>query len=135
MILGFKNKFIGSIQDGTKFHTIRQDYNDRWKPGNTIHFSSGVRTKAMQIFKVGKCITIQKILIQVQPDGYSDCIIDGVKMSLIEKHILAANDGFDNFEQLLTFFFPKIKPPFLDKNKNEKFIFSGKIIHWTNYKY
>ncbi|MFA7326296.1 MAG: ASCH domain-containing protein [Candidatus Kapaibacterium sp.] len=119
MILGFKKQFIEPIKNGTKIHTIREDKPGRWKAGNIIHFATGIRTKEYNQFHEGKCKSTQKIVI-----SYSHprpCIyIDDKVFWDFEAEKVALNDGFDSLEDFFKWF-----------NKD----FTGKIIHWTDYKY
>lgn len=132
MILGFKPQFVEPIMNGTKIHTIREDAHDRWKKGNSIQFATGVRTKHYNQFKEGQCISVQEIVIIHNP-GFIDVFIDNKPFgqcfhqgfddiyewnnNLLE---LAKNDGFDDLKSLFTWFHHS---------------FSGKIIHWTDFKY
>lgn len=133
MILSFKKQFKTPILDGVKIHTIREDTKDRWKPGNTIHFATGRRTKHYEQFKEGECISTQKIEIRHWPDYKTDVLIDGhffgevLHKGLDEIYIyhadlliLAMNDGFTSIEDFFQWFSED---------------FTGKIIHWTNFKY
>jgi hypothetical protein len=143
MILGFKQKFPwGSptnfkekILAGTKIHSIREDPHGRWKPGTKIHMAHGVRTKNYWCFRDTECCkSVQSIHINYYYTGYPmapsiELIIDGelfyklgnkfveIDRGMIE---LAKNDGFDSVEDFFKWF---------DKD------FSGKIIHWTNFRY
>ena len=133
MVLGFKDQFKEKILDGSKIHTIREDKNNRWKAGNSIQFSTGVRTKNQNKFKEGTCISVQKIEIKhhknsvflfidgkekgaVWYDGAFNKIMscDGVFWGL------AMRDGFDSMYEFLQWF-------------NEDF--TGNLIHWTNETY
>lgn len=130
--------FMDNMEVDPKLHSIREDPQDRWKPGMKIHHSFGVRTKSYRCFAINECISTQRIEIQYlewwefQGD-YSylpesskfylrvyidDALLETKDFSkLIE---LTRNDGFDNVEDFFRWF-----------NKP----FKGKIIHWTNLKY
>lgn len=118
MILGFKPRFVQPILDGSKIHTIREDIHGRWKPGNTIHFATGVRTKNYNCFKLGKCKSTQEFELKVE--GVAWIYIDGRRLTPHEMHRLAINDGFKNIQELIEFF----------DNR-----FRGPLIHWTDYRY
>jgi len=64
MIIGFKKQFVAPILAGTKVHTIRENKTNRWRPGTTIQFATGVRTKQYSQFKLNKCVSIQSIQIR-----------------------------------------------------------------------
>lgn len=109
-----------------KLHTIREDKANRWNAGSKIHFVINNRTKnRFQFAPVVKCVSVQKIEIKYFSNfgdwmGDTLTLIDGmaVKVDVIET--LAKNDGFENVEDFFAYF-----------NKN----FTGKIIHWTDFKY
>lgn len=110
MVLAFKPEFEKPIRIGTKIHTIREDKTNRWYPGRTIHFATGVRTKKYLQFKYGFVRDIQHIIVEnhnIQVDGW---ILHDYQMEILSK-----NDGFETLEKFFEFF---------DKP------FSGKIIHW-----
>jgi hypothetical protein len=128
MVLGFKTKFNGKctyfirhIQSGRKIHSIRKG--NRWKPGNKIHFATGVRTKNYECFKEGICISVQSIVLnQDESTDKMVAIIDGKKFENIDIIRLSYNDGFDHMIDFESWFKPEL--PFI-----------GQIIHWTNFKY
>lgn len=124
-----------------KIHTIREDINNRWKPGTIIHHAHGVRTKNYDCFDEGVCKSVQSIKIEEMIMISSDpcCVfkefsakleetfekifkitIDDTVLTTEQMHHLAKNDGFDSTK----YFFRWFNKPF-----------SGKIIHWTDYKY
>ena len=152
MILGFKKQFVPLILDSSKIHTIRQDPKDRWKAGNKIHFATGTRTKAYSQFKEGVCHSVQPILLfnhgnhvycRIGCGGgitvHNDCVEhhypDRNEHTLWYKdHLkrqvgggllgdICRNDGL-SWEDFKAWFIP---------NENDKF--TGKIIHWTDFRY
>lgn len=124
MILAFKEQFKFPIQEGIKIHTIREDSHFRWKSGNTIQMATGVRTPQYHCFYETTCKSVQALQINWIQVGtvtkQMQVKIDGVILNPIEVAILAAQDGFKNVEDFAKWF---------DKD------FSGKIIHWTDYRY
>lgn len=137
MILSFKNQFVKKIIRRSKIHTIRLDQHNRWKPGNKIHFATGIRTKNYNQFKSGICKSIQTIEIKHRGGKYLCLDFDnetGVWINgklkfaitgIIHEgtdfmNLLAKNDGFKNYYEFFEWF-----------NKD----FKGKIIHWTNFNY
>ena len=142
MIISFKKRFVLPILDGAKIHTIREDNPNRWKQGNTIHFATGVRTKNYNQFHKGICTSVQSILlvnhgnhvycrIQTGDNSYihNDCVeyktvkwfAGHPEVHLLD--VLCDNDGLTwvDFKQ---WFVP---------NEGDKF--TGKIIHWTAFRY
>ena len=123
MVLGFKEQFIVKIFNGTKIHTIREDKHNRWKAGNKIHFATGVRTKQYKEFMRGKCISVQEFKIVPPKDNNSlrTYLIDGKELQPISDIVkLSKNDGFDKASEFVNWFGDN---------------FTGKIIHWTYFKY
>ena len=124
MVLGFKPQFEEPILKKKKKHTIREDKNDRWKPGMKIHFATGVRTKLYHQFYEGFCKSTQIINIiydNIPPVGNVATItIDGRAITIYELRTLAINDGFEDVSEFLNWFSED---------------FEGKIIHWTDLKY
>ncbi len=124
MVLSFKDQFIKPIQTGQKIHTIREDKPDRWKPGNKIHFATGVRTAAYSQFKSGECISTQEIRI-IYPEIetiQAEPIVEIDDEILTEGDVcrLAFQDGFNSVDDFFAWFSED---------------FEGKIIHWTDFKY
>ena len=129
MILTFtKADFKSSIWYGTKIHTIREDKADRWHEGRTIQFWFGnprnVKKNPHEFMK-GLCKSVQKIEIDYQGLKQNGMVIPAVKIEgkYIDYHtkiILAVSDGFDSVHELFEWF-----------NSD----FTGKLIHWTDYKY
>lgn len=132
MILGFKERFVSKIAEGSKIHTIREDAHERWKPGMTIHFATGVRTKNYKQFMECKCCGVQAIEIKyLSIDEYPLVLRP---MVYIDNHLiydpatnhdngidqLAENDGFDCVDDFFDWFSSDFK---------------GKIIHWTYLRY
>lgn len=132
MVLGFKKQFVAKILDGTKIHTIREDKNRRWKPGNDIHFATGVRTKEYKQFHKGKCSKVDEIeiiwnhpfradfnsssCVMVDGKGYFSVIVNNRRLGYSEICQLAKNDGFSNVNEFAEWF-----------NSS----FKGRLIHWS----
>lgn len=124
MVLAFKERFVIPIQVGAKIHTIREDKHDRWEAGKDIHFATGVRTPNYEQFHSGKCISVQKIQIiytkDMQPTDKPLVFIDKRLQLPHQVELLANKDGFASARQFFKWFSED---------------FTGKIIHWTDYKY
>lgn len=117
-----------------KLHTIRATKGDRWFEGRNIHFIINLRSpKYFQFAPVIQCTGVQDISIIILPDEVT-VYIDGevfyyvggitkncqVVIGKDQFERLIKNDGFNNFNEFITFFRPG---------------FTGKIIHWTKLKY
>jgi hypothetical protein len=141
MILGFQETFPWGgptgfeqkILSGTKIHSIREDSHGRWKSGRKIHMSYGVRTKNYRCFREDVCESIQTIQIKNAKNGDCCVLIDDSLFYLRSRTQvgfyvitgngmikLAKNDGFGCITDFFKWF-----------NKD----FSGKIIHWTDFRY
>lgn len=106
-----------------KIHTIRRDSKDRWRIGNKIHFVINNRTKdRIQFAPVLIAKGIQSIEITNGIcKSHRQVVVDGkAPLTDDEIHDLAMNDGFPDVEKFWEWF-------------NEDF--TGKIIHWTDWKY
>ncbi len=122
----YKIGFDTTIIHKPKFHTIREDKNDRWKVGNKIDFYINCRQKNMFRFApVLPVVSVQKIEIEYLNNTghwFKDAVVS-IGESYIgrdEIETIAKNDGFDNVEDFFAYF-------------NEDF--KGKIIHWTDLRY
>lgn len=113
---------------GKKIHTIREDKNNRFKPGLNLHlvvfpYQKG---KRLQFTPIIKCISTQQIIIKYFYNGKTEqfdlptVLIDGKEIKGKQLLALSNNDGFDTVEDFFAYF---------------KTDFTGKIIHWTNFKY
>ena len=120
MILSFHPQFKEKIISGEKIHTIRLDPHNRWKPGMKIHFATDIRTKNYNQFFEGECKSVRKIEI-LHLHNTILVFIDEEKILLTDMLTqLALNDGFNSVEDFFKWF-----------NKD----FTGKIIHWTDFRY
>lgn len=122
----------------SKIHTIREDKNDRWKPGVMIDFFINARTKQMFRFAPRvKVVSVQKIeityfdeqnpkftaqLSKIAAEYYNEVevVVDNEVLNAKAINELAQNDGFDTIEDFFAYF-----------NTD----FTGKIIHWTDKRY
>lgn len=121
MILGFHQQFVTPILNGTKIHTIREDKYNRWEPGRIIHGATGVRTKKYHQFFQEICKSTQKIEIRHYNLLNPTIIIDERILFYFNQIVrLAQNDGFNSVNDFFNWF---------DTD------FTGKIIHWTDFKY
>lgn len=137
--------FVAKDKLPAKLHTIREDKKNRWKVGTKIDFFINCRQKDMFRFApVLQVLSIQQIefiwkenienqkylgeafdrtcTIRIDDRFYGDAyLLNGLVISSSYTiPNLAQNDGFDFEEQFFAYF-----------NK----AYTGKIIHWTDYKY
>lgn len=138
MILSYKKKlpwgdptnFEQKILDDIKVHTIREDSKNRWHKERKIHHANGVRTKHYNCFKRNVCQSTQTITIACRSDPFLRAIdVDDKALCWLSRsgelglpwmELLAKNDGFDSVEDFFKWFSSD---------------FSGKIIHWTDFRY
>ena len=129
MILSFKPQFKEPILSGTKIHTFRLDPSDRWKKGRHIHHATGVRSKKYECFKENDCKSVQRVFMTYAFNDVIEITIDGRYIhSHQEKEQIAFNDGFDSYSSFFNWFYTEI-------SKSPEKEFSGKIIHWTDFRY
>ena len=129
MILAFKQQFVPAILDGTKIHTIREDKTGRWKPGNKIHFATGVRTPYYNNFIDGECARVQEVFMTYAYNDLIEISVDDRELfGYQERMEFARNDGFETWAEFFDWFYPIIIA-------SPDQCFRGKVIHWTLFKY
>lgn len=113
-----------------KIHTIREDKNNRWKPGVLIDFYINCRQPNMFRFAPRiSVISTQDVVMTFGSDGYILLFIDNRQISdHNEKLLFAKNDGFDTWEDFVNYFYPQILE---DRDK----CIVRKLIHWTDKRY
>ena len=90
--------------------------------------ATGVRQPTYNCFKQAKAVSVQRVFMSIEIDGLH-ISIDGREIENIEDRLsLAINDGFENWNELEDWFSPLVE-------KEEGKEFSGRIIHWTEYRY
>ncbi len=117
-----------NILAGIKIHTFRKDRVNRWKPGYEIHHAINNRTPLYKCFLKNKCTATQQALIVLLdgPQGqYLSITIDRRRLSREEVAQCAKNDGFANEAEMIAWFFKDASIT----------MWSGKLIHWTRFKY
>jgi hypothetical protein len=128
MILAFKPQFVQPILDGSKIHTIRIDFHDRWKEERAIQMATGVRTKDYKCFKEAVCSGVQYITMNALENNRLEVWIEGKELDFFLIDILARNDGFDGVLEFEKWFYPIVNDtPYYTQN--------FKIIHWTDKRY
>jgi len=106
-----------------KIHTLREDHKGRWSAGKLIHMVIDNRRPTMRsIAPVITCTGVQKVSIiySVYAHCHPKVEIDGVELKIKTLRKLVANDGFESLTDFFAYF-----------NKD----WTGKIIHWTNFRY
>jgi len=137
-LLDYKNKVRPELLFNTlitpahkgqsKIHTIRKDDKNRWKPGLMIDFFINARQKDM--FRFAPRVPLkskQRIFMTYLPhlgNGFQ-VSINGRELDKSEIKVLAVNDGFETVEDFEDYF--------ISEMENDEY--SGKIIHWTDFKY
>lgn len=108
-----------------KIHTLRADEKNRYQPGKLIHPFINNRTKNMfqfaPVFPVVSIQTIQFCYGEIKIDNSIPAIfIDKLRITYEVIQQLAINDGFETVGDFFNWF---------DED------FTGKIIHFTNFRY
>ncbi len=125
-ILAGVNRFVPNYALDPKIHSLREDPNNRWKAGKNIQMATGVRTKNYRQFnkdipELATCKSTQRIFMTY--DWCLEITVGGRELDTAEIAQLIKNDGV-SYDQFINWFFPKD----IDE-------WSGKIIHWTDFKY
>jgi hypothetical protein len=127
MVIGFKKQFVEPIISGTKIHTVRSDEHDRWRSGVMMHMATGTRTKYYNCFKQTPCTSYQRVYMSY--DWMLNISVGSRELfGANEREQFAINDGFVSLEAFEDWWYPV-----LAKNPNKEY--SGKVIHWTNFRY
>ncbi len=104
-----------------KIHTIRKDVGQIWRQGMEIEMIIDKGGPDEFQFAPGlSCQCIQEIRMDKEGSRAVQIRIDGRLLPEEGAHQFALNDGFQNAEDLYAYF-----------NGS----FTGKLIHWTSYKY
>lgn len=103
-----------------KFHTLREDPHNRWKPTRLIQHAYFPRTVNYQCFLENRCISIQRVEIRHLNPRHHLVMVDGRRLSFEEVLRLARNDGFEGHADFFRWFDCDWK---------------GKLIHWTDLRY
>ena len=127
--------------EAPKIHTIRKDEKDRWKPGKMIDFFINNRSKNAFRFAPRIPVVLTQDIFMSRRGSMLEISIakprsyiggEDFMLNAGQQELLAKNDGFDNYDDFRNYFISVIE-------ENGKVTghhwFSGKIIHWTNFKY
>jgi len=100
MVLGFKRRFAPFVEDGSKTHSIREDKNDRWRPGVIVDAFVDPRQKTMRrLMPPTPCIYTEPLeMIAINQSVVAVerivLVIDGRRLDLDESNLFAWRDGF-----------------------------------------
>ena len=131
--LNFKPQFAPMVRAGidTEFakanpgihpkrQTIRATRKNPIKEGDTLYLYTGMRTKNCEKLGEAICKEVEKIKIwKTQQNIFFVIWIDDELLSTTDKEILAKNDGFESWEELVNFFKTTHGLPF-----------NGQLIKW-----
>lgn len=113
-----------------KIHTIREDKNERWKPGVIIDFFINVRQKNM--FRFGPKIPVvstQRVYMSYKYNDIIEITVDDTYLyGHHEREQFAINDGFDNWDDFFNYFYGKVRAA-------PDGFYKAKLIHWTSKRY
>jgi hypothetical protein len=116
---------------GRKIHTMRGDPKNRWRTGIKIHHHIG-RFKKYRCFAIHEVVSVQRVRITLRVNTSSRLYvrIDGKRVNDQVIRALACNDGFDNLQDFIRWFFPPHK-----RQQVKDRTWTGNLIHWTSLKY
>lgn len=122
MILGFKDRFVPYVMDGSKRHTIRAG--NRWRAGMRADLFARPRQKGMRLLFRAPVVKVEEILIRAIGASGIHVVIDDLPLTQDETESLFERDGFrkslvagTSSEQALSFW-------------RNRLPFAGQIIHW-----
>ena len=134
MLLGFRTRFHEFIKNGTKQHTIRRVKRCPPKVGETCHCYGDVRQKTMFLLGRWRCIAIDSIRIERNPNDAPIALkvhINGELLDADETIILFYRDGFRDPGRCPVLqardFWDAGRPR---RSSKPAFPFEGQIIHW-----
>ena len=123
MILGFKDRFVPFVEDGSKRHTVRDG--KRWRSGMRADLFAKVRQKGMRLIFRAPVVRVQDITISH----------DGIALA-----VTVCNEPLDAGEMDLFFHRDGFRDPmstsrsqaaaFWAKKLEGGRVFDGQIIHW-----
>ena len=124
-----------------KIHTIREDKGNRWEKDVMIDFFINARQKNMFRFAPRVPVISTQDIFMTRRGSLLEISIakvgsymggDDIILNSFQQGLLAKNDGFDEYDDFRTYFINAI-----EENGKAKgnYWFSGKIIHWTDFKY
>ena len=136
ILAGFPPYLIGQPVNTVtpKIHTVRTDVGNRWRAGRQIQFATGVRTRHLTIFAGSPCTATQLIEFRAGiTSGQLLLAIEDMNHNRFrvlmpdEQEVFARNDGFADWAALEAWFYPAVVAA--------GGRMSGKLIHWTEYRY
>ncbi len=98
-LYNFRPRFVDSILDGSKTHTIRGDRKRPDKPGDTMHLYTGLRQKGARLLMRVVCIRVDTIYI----DERQQVFLGEEQLSADECEGMAVRDGFASFADMMSF--------------------------------
>jgi hypothetical protein len=140
-LYNFRSRFVASVLNGTKTHTIRGTRKRPDKPGATMHLYNGLRQKGARLLMRAPCIRVEPIYIDAQcrvflgqeqlsttnmtrdaapysnePAGLGHAHFCA-SLSNDECEALALRDGFSSFADMMSFWEGRLP-------------FHGHVYHW-----
>jgi hypothetical protein len=98
-VANFQTRFVALVEQGKKRQTIRAERKDGRQPrvGDTIRLYAGMRTKNCRLLGEYVIVSVDRVVIDER--GIS---INGE--FVLERQAFAIADGFENWEQMKTWF-------------------------------
>lgn len=114
MILSFKSRFVPFINYYTKMNTIRKS--GRWKKGNLIHFYEGNPRNGGIQFVTGEVLSVRPVVVDPLFGISFPCgnlaVIHIIRPD--RKDSFARKEGFDDWEDMKTFFPKRFEGDFIE---------------------
>ena len=98
-IISFKKQFVESVKSGIKMQTIRALGKRKYKARDILYLYTGLRTKGCKKLGEGIIKYVQPIYID-----HNLVVLDGEKLTNIQKLELACADGFNDIYELTKWF-------------------------------
>ncbi len=112
-LYNFKSRFVESILNGSKTHTIRGTRKLQDKPGNIMHLYTGLRQKDARLLMRAPCVRVDAISI----DEQHRVRLGEEQLSDDECQVMARRDGFASFAEMMEFWHGRLP-------------FEGHVYHW-----
>lgn len=132
MLLGFKERFVPYIEDGSKTHTIRALRGTSPRVGEICHCYTGLRRKGARLLGRWPCVAVDAITIEwvaLSPEGTLLITVNGVELDRDEANALAWSDGFRSFSRARAVI--EMHAYWYHLHGRAAFPFTGQLIHWA----
>ncbi len=142
MLLGFKKRFVGNIQLGSKIFTLRKETKRLPKIGETLHMYTGLRTANCELISnKEKLISIQKVIISINLYAFDltsegwflGIMVDGRGLEYDEIEDFVRYDGFYTRQDFIDYWVKSSAPKY--KSGPISIEVPMKLYHWTDLRF